>query len=138
MSAVAVLNTENGIKPVELTCPYSVSISLSGNAYGSVNTSIRAFDLRLTPSGFSYSFEIFASVKDLNCKTLKVVNGVEVVGEKQKNTSAISVFFASAGETIWDACKALGVSEEEILRFNDNLPNEFTGEERVVVFREEK
>lgn len=138
VSVVAVLSTENGIKPVELTCPYSVSLLLNGNAYTGARTTIKNFEVRLTPSGFAYAYTVVVTANDLNVKTVNLVNAVEVIGEKQKNDSAISVYFANANETTWDACKTLGVSEEEILRFNENLPNEFTGEERIIIFREEK
>ena len=138
VSATAILYTEQGIKGVELSCPYEVALNVTGNTYLDPSVSIRNFDVRLTPSGFNYSFTVTATCKNLMQKTVKVVSAVEITGEKQVNDSAISVYFAENGETLWDASKVLGVSEEELMRYNDNLVDTFTGEERLVVFREEK
>ena len=135
---MAVLYGDGKIKKAELNCPYLVEIAVLGNSFKNAVAEVTCFDLRLSPEGFTYSFNLSVTLQDLNCKTESIVKNVEILGEKQVNNSAISVFIPKNGETLWDACKILGACEEEILKFNPSLGQVFTGEERIILFREEK
>ena len=136
LSAVAVYKGDNGLNKVEITAPYNVNCPLNGNSFNLAKVKASGVDIRLTPNGFSYSYNLYVYYNDILNQTETIVKTVELGNEKVKNTSAISVFVPKKGETLWDASKALGVSEEEILKYNENLETPFTGEERVIIFRE--
>lgn len=58
-------------------------------------------------------------------------------GEKRKvSDAAISVYVGKEGDTLWDICKVLGVTEEEVLSVNSELSFPLGGEERIIIYRE--
>lgn len=69
----------------------------------------------------------------------KMVSAVCSVAEGEPRPvrdSAITVCVPESGDTLWDLVKTLGVSEEEVVKLNDNLEFPLTGEERIVIYRE--
>ena len=67
---------------------------------------------------------------------LKVIGRVEDKGEKKIETSAISVYIAGAGETLWQLAKRLNVCPSELLTANKDLIFPLSGEERIVIYRQ--
>lgn len=67
---------------------------------------------------------------------IKVIGRVEDKGEKKGETSAISVYIAGAGETLWQLAKRLNVCPNELLNANKDLIFPLTGEERIVIYRQ--
>lgn len=67
---------------------------------------------------------------------LKVIGRVEDKGEKKGETSAISVYIAGAGETLWQLAKRLNVCPNELLVANKDLIFPLSGEERIVIYRQ--
>ncbi len=54
----------------------------------------------------------------------------------QANTSAISVYIPSKGESLWQVAKTLGMSIESIKEQNPTLSETMQGDERIVIYRE--
>ena len=67
---------------------------------------------------------------------LKVIGRVEDKGENKNETSAISVYIAGAGETLWQLAKRLNVCPNELLVANKDLIFPLSGEERIVIYRQ--
>ncbi len=63
---------------------------------------------------------------------------VEVGKEKKIKTQAMSVYIPLAGEELWDIAKRLNSSPEVILEINSDLTFPLTGEERLLIYRQEK
>ena len=136
VTATAILEVNGEYKTVEVNSPIELSALLSGNEYKNPALSVCDYSIRLTQSGLAYSFIGKLTALDFTSALQSVITGVELLEKKQINDSAISVYYAQNGETVWDACKVLGVSGEEILKYNENLPEVFTGSERIVIYRE--
>lgn len=138
LSITAAYKGVDGIKRANLICPFSLTCQINGNKVSDVNVAAREIDVRLTPSGFSYAYSVTVYYCEIASSIEKVTTSIERGAQLQKNDSAISVLVAKKGETLWDVCKALGASEEEILKYNENVEFPLTGEERVIIFREDK
>ena len=137
VNAVAVYKGDDGIKYAQLNCPYNVSISLNGNCVSDVNVEVSCLDVRLIPSGFSYSYALTVCYGETLKASEEVVKSIEKGAQIQKNDCAISVLIAKKGETLWDVSKRLGANEDEILKYND-IEFPLCGDERIVIFREDK
>ena len=55
--------------------------------------------------------------------------------EKEQNTAAISLYIAQEGDTMWELCKALTATPDEIMGQNPALTVPLKEGERVVYFR---
>lgn len=60
---------------------------------------------------------------------------VELGAEKEQNTSALSLYIVSDGDEMWDVCKALTATPEEILKQNPTLTLPLADGERIIYFR---
>ncbi len=101
--------------------------------------------------------EATGTVTDVVCR--KGVNGAEIVAvmklqlnvscpeqtvvatdcisgeEKIPSGAAIEVFFGRKGQTLWEVCKTLNATEEEILECNPSLQLPLQGGERILIYR---
>lgn len=88
------------------------------------------------------SFEMDALVK-FRIRTYrktgeKVVGEVEEGEEKKPAASAVSVYIPLEGEELWDVAKRLNSSPETIAEINADLIYPLSGNERIVIYRQEK
>ncbi len=79
--------------------------------------------------------EVFFTVYPVEKYENKVVKEIKVLGEKKKNTSAISVYIPEEGEELWSLSKRLNVCPEQLVSTNKELQFPLTGQERIVVYR---
>ena len=63
------------------------------------------------------------------------IESVEIGAERQKNTSALSMYVTEEGEELLDVCKALYAMPDEILEQNPNLAFPTQEGEQVIYFR---
>mgnify|MGYP002895369124 FL=1 len=63
------------------------------------------------------------------------MSSVEVGEEKEQNTSALSLYIASEGDEMWDVCKALTATPEDIMKQNPALSAPLSEGDRVIYFR---
>ena len=67
-------------------------------------------------------------------KTMTYIDSVTEGEDKPLNDSAISVYIASEGDTIWDVAKAFSASPDKILEQNE-IDKKLVEGQRIVFFR---
>ena len=77
-------------------------------------------------------------VQSYKKEEIDFICGVEIGKEKRVKTQAMSVYIPLAGEELWDVAKRLNSSPEVILEINRDLTFPLTGEERLLIYRQEK
>ncbi len=130
--AITALFYNDGYIAETALVPFSTKIKLGGNKCELVKA--EAIGVSLTKSSVEFTLKV--CYLDLEEFSLKVVSEVQEGQKKAKNTSAISVYVASQGDSLWDVSKALSVKEEDILKTNENLTFPLESSERIVVYRE--
>lgn len=80
--------------------------------------------------------EVVVTVVSFSPYSVLALTDVITVGEKKKESSAISVHIAKANEELWDISKRLSVSPESLKNSNKELEFPLTGKERIVVYRQ--
>ncbi|MEG2540184.1 MAG: DUF3794 domain-containing protein [Clostridia bacterium] len=63
------------------------------------------------------------------------IKNIEVGAEKEQNTSGLSLYLASDGDEMWDICKALTATPEDIVLQNPTLETPLKQGEKVIYFR---
>lgn len=119
-----------------------IPFNLSGTAFGDSRDIIdaNAYNLQAEVVGEDINVEFDVLVRAFETKFNKCsfISKIEEGEDKIVNESAISVCIPKPENTLWDIAKALGVSEEEILKTNSDLTFPLTGDERIVIYREIK
>ena len=123
---------------VNVEIPFSVTENVScGEAAkvfvtacaGSVSARVR----RANELGVKVEACFTAAISDE--KKCAFVSGITEGEDMPKNTAAVSVHIAIAGEGLWDIAKKTGCSPEEIMADNPALELPLKGGERILVYR---
>lgn len=138
IEASVLMQGESGYFIERSNIPFNVKDKTDYNKIELCNCT--ATDLTVIEEGgnLSLSCNLSLLVDEREENSFTFISNIEEGEDKIVNNSAISVCIPSANDTLWELSKALGVSEEEILKLNPELTFPLTGEERVVVYREIK
>ncbi len=80
--------------------------------------------------------EIYFTVYPMEKHSIQYIKEIKPCGEKQKETSAISVYIPLEGEELWSLAKRLNVCPDELVATNKELQFPLTGKERIVIYRQ--
>ena len=80
--------------------------------------------------------EIFLTVYPLEKTDFCFIKDIKVLGEKQENPCAISVYLGKAGEECFSLAKRLNVCPTTLVETNKDLQFPLSGKERIVVYRQ--
>ncbi len=116
--------------------PFEMSTEITGTCVK--NSKCVVTDLEVLEQGgkFTANFTLRLYYTDMICQETPVLTAIEEGSKKEQNDSAISVYIASKGDTLWDVSKALNVSEQVVIETNGELEFPLTGQERIVIYRE--
>ena len=136
---VGVLMSDGSAYKVETAL---VPFAFSGTPFGDKRyvLCVDAYNLQAETvnEGVDVSFDVQVRFFESKLAAITCVTKVEEGDNKPVNQSAISVCIQKPENTLWDIAKALSVTEEEILRTNQDLTFPLTGDERIVIYREIK
>ncbi len=116
--------------------PFSLEISNTDKFGKLLDCKISQFEVKYHKNALKYQFILqlsFTMVEKSNCY---VIINVDEGSPRVVNDSAISVYIPKDGDTMWDICKTLGVTEEEILKTNKDLSFPLSQDERIIIYRE--
>ena len=66
----------------------------------------------------------------------KYLSEVKVLGEREQNDCAISIYLPTAGDDLWTTAKRLGREPEKLQKSNPELKFPLKGDERIFVYRQ--
>jgi len=139
VGATVLYTDENGFNSVGAELPYSLTFAgeIPAGAelrVGGLIEDITARVKRDREIEVSAKLEFCAEVwVQSSCTMLKKVT---IGAEKELNQSAVSVFIASGGDSIWDAAKALSATPKSIISQNPDLEQGLKDGDKIVYFRQ--
>ncbi|MDE6474740.1 MAG: DUF3794 domain-containing protein [Clostridia bacterium] len=139
-TCVIYMSEGGNIKCIQVELPYSLQFDKEGVASGDVLCgSVIATDCSHKVKR-DREVELTANIVLSVCSKTPIENVVIKSLEEgeclEVNSSAISVYLPSKGESIWQVAKTLGMSIESIMEQNPNLNDVMQGDERIVIYRE--
>ena len=133
-----IYSTKGELHSVRAEVPYS--INLIGDFTNKSVTRVSVIDVNVkiknntAEINLLLGFEI-ASYLDTS---LSYISNVEIGEERPVNTSGLSMYVAKDGDTMWDVCKALTATPEQILSQNPTLTFPLKQCDKVIYFRQLK
>ena len=128
-------NADNGTSSVNAEMPFSVDVTGEGEIVG-LKLDLTDFDATIKDGAIYFNCSTKAVYKSIIVKKITVIDGVNEVGIRKADECAISVFVPKKGDELWDISKQLRVSEEEIMKCNENLEFPLRGDERIIIYRQ--
>lgn len=139
-SANVLYRDENGLSSVSLEVPYSLPfLSESGNATDDVSARgavIKAQAKLKREREIEVTAELGFMTESVKRVDAEYIAEAEVGEKIEVNKSAVSVFVADEGDTLWDAAKALSARPDDIQSQNPDARAPFKEGQKLFYFRE--
>lgn len=134
------LNDENSsIESIEVEIPFEVKQRLGEEIEGAmldVNCAVCGVDV-VAKRGKDVFVE--AEIKTCVClystQTGAAITSITLQDELPPKTSAMEIYFATEGQTLWDVAKDMLEDAATLSEFNPDLPEIMTGEEKIICYR---
>ena len=137
VGATIIYKDENGFNSVKAELPYSVGFSsdMGSDAVLKAEGSVGDVSAKIKRDReIELSVKLCFAVEAYTEKTMTYIDSVAEGEEKPLNDSAISVYIASEGDTIWDVAKAFSASPDKILEQNE-IDKKLVDGQKIVYFR---
>ncbi len=129
-------NKDNEYIIKESILPFTSDFVIRNQIEGEVLVNVSNFSCNVVKNAIKYQFILNVSYLSVEkCNNCVIINVLENE-KRQKSQSGISVYIPNEGDSLWDVLKALGESEEDILKNNPTLEFPLSGDERIIIYRE--
>ena len=129
-------NKEYKQKPCEI--PFIVNTNIAGeNVLGS-NSTVNVIDCKVKiKRGTIIELDYKLCVKTCNHELANkdMVDSVKIGKQLDFSNYDYQIYLAKPNETIWELCKRIKTTPENLRSYNKNLPLELTGNEKIIVKR---
>ncbi len=123
----------------QLVAPFEKKLEGEFNCQTEFDVRARAFSGRakiLSATEMDLDGQIYLTVYPLEKSKLCFIKDVKILGEKQENPCAISIYLAGAGEECFSLAKRLNICPDTLIQTNKDLQFPLSGNERIVVYRQ--
>lgn len=138
-TTVLYLNDENSsIESIEAEIPFEVKQRIEEIPEAKIDVSCAVSGVDVVAKRGKDIFveaEIKTYVALYTTKTGAAISDIELQDELPPKTSAMEIYFANAGQTLWDIAKDMTESVDTLAKFNPDLPEIMTGDEKIVCYR---
>lgn len=138
--ATVLYRDENGVSSVNLEVPYSLPFMNEGSDESDTVTANGVVLYVSSKLKREKEIEVNATLGfmtgSIGTCSAEYIEEIEEGREKEVNKSAVSVFVAEEGDTIWDASKALSARPDDIMAQNPELTTPFREGQKVFYYRE--
>ncbi len=137
VSACLIYKTEDGnVQSTNMVCPFisKTDATVAGSVYNiQANANVLSTKLRAQAEVETIiELDFVASVLKENY--FEYVKAVNVVGERDQLSSAVTIYVTKEGERLFDVARALGITPETITNQNEIADGKFTNGQRVFVY----
>ncbi len=134
--ATALYSTETGTTSQALEIPFAETVPvdyLMPQCASYATATVTDFSLR-DAGGLQAEAELYFTVDSERDVTCSVIVSAEDMPFDKTALPAIEVCLAHKGETLWQLCKGLHMSEEDLLATNPEITNPLESDTRIVIF----
>lgn len=135
LTADVIYRDENGLNSVRAEVPYSVEIDGEFGAEVRAVCFVEEIKAKARRGELDIEAEVGILLTHYEVGEAEYISSVTVGEEKERNDSALSLYIVSEGDEMWDVCKALTATPEDILAQNPTLSVPLAEGDRVVYFR---
>ena len=135
LTADVIYRSENGIESVRAEVPYSVEIEGDLGADVRATCFVESVKAKARRGELDIEAEVGILLLGVRSVDAEFISSVAVGEEKERNDSALSLYITQEGDGMWDVCKALTATPDELIAQNPALSDPVTPGTRVLFFR---
>lgn len=135
VETTALFNVDGELIARTATAPFSFVLPFDGDEVKLFNGTLLKCNGKMRSGAIEVDCEVFTTYVAFKSNNVSLLGEVVEGKEREKITAPISVYFPRSGSTVWQLCKDVCMSEEDILKLNPDLSFPLTGNERIIVYR---
>lgn len=129
-------NKEIKHKPIDL--PFVINTKIKIDQLDCIHSCINILDNKIkvkrgTVIEFDYSVSIMINIYQKDTKD--IIDNMVIGKPLDYSTVDYQIFIAKPNESVWDLCKRIKISPDDISKYNKNLPLIMEGGEKIVIKR---
>ncbi len=129
-------NKEIKHKPIDL--PFVIDTKIKIDQLDCIHSCINILDNKIkvkrgTVIEFDYSVSIMINIYQKDSK--EIIDNMVIGKPLDYSTVDYQIFIAKPNESVWDLCKRIKISPDDISKYNKNLPLIMEGGEKIVIKR---
>lgn len=135
LTADVVYKDENGLNSVRAEVPYSVEVDGDYGVAVKAACFVEGIKVKARRGELDVEADVGILLTHYETGEAEYISAVAVGEEKERNDSALSLYIVGDEDEMWDVCKALTATPEDILTQNPSLSLPLAPGDRVVYFR---
>ena len=137
-SNLTYIDENKELKHKQLEMPFIINGKQQTATLGSVHAEIHIVDCRIKAKRgtiLEVEYTLFIDLKIHDKDSFEMINNFSLGKVLDFSKYDYQIFIAKQGETMWDLCKRIKISPDDILNQNKNLPLVMDGGEKIVIKR---
>ena len=129
-------NKETKHKTIEI--PFIVDTKIPADNVNHSHASIHVIDSRIKVKRgtiIELDYNLFIKLSVYETRQIETINSFKIGKPVNNSKYDIQLFIARPNETMWDLCKRIKISPNEIGKYNKNLPLIMQGGEKIIIKR---
>lgn len=137
-SNLTYIDENKELKHKQLELPFIINSKFEASSLGCVHTDVSILDCRVkikrgTIIDVEYTIHIKLSV--YSKETHEMVDSFTIGKQLDLSKYDFQIFIAKPNETMWELCKRIKISPDDIYKYNKDLPLVMNGGEKVIIKR---
>ncbi len=133
------LDENRDINHLPTQVPYSISIKQElKNEVCGVNISVVPINCKCKikrGNTLIIDYELLVNGTIYTKTQVKLIDSIKYGKKIEYGDIAFQIYIARSNESSWDLCKRLNISQEQLIQFNNDLPQTYLGGEKIIVYR---
>ena len=129
-------NKEHKLK--QLDAPFMINTKISADELGCTHSNISIEDANIKVKRgtiIELQYCLFITLNILRKETCELVDNFSIGKPLSFGDYDYQIFIAKPNETLWDLCKRIKISPNEITNYNKDLPTVCNGGEKIIIKR---
>jgi len=125
-------------KSKQLEVPFVINTKIETSTLGCVHSTISIVDTKLKIKRgtiIEIDYSLFVNLSVYEKETHEIIDGFTIGKPLDFSKYDFQIFIAKQGESMWDLCKRIKISPNEIHKHNKNLPMIMEGGEKIIIKR---
>ncbi|MEG1581586.1 MAG: DUF3794 domain-containing protein [Clostridia bacterium] len=122
--------------PFETVMKSTEQIQTGGESTAKVSAVLTG--MKRKGDSYELNYDVFAEVKSFTSNFVTYVKEVNEIEDKKINDNSILVYRKSATESLFDVCKALGVSKNIVISQNGDVDFEEPTENTIIIYKQKE
>ena len=137
-SNLTYIDENKELKHKEVESPFVIETKIPAESLGCVHNSISIIDSKVKVKRgtiIEMEYTIFINLAFYEKETHEVIDGFTIGKTLDFSKYDFQIFIGKPNETLWELCKRIKISPDEIHKYNKDLPSVLNGGEKIIIKR---